>query len=300
MGITCVTPNIAKVGKSYKVTAKVIINFSDVYKGEKDHSIIHELNHLYELALKEVSDSTYKTISGWDIVEEKIDSQEITDEEDKRKYELLNEIINEKIAKEISKMMADKNIKIFDERVNADYQNKTGYDQTNYIVDEFFETFKREIKVIDNAIEKEIKGLNPNAFIILQSIDGIGPVFAGGIIAEIGDITAFHSSDALAKYAGLTWKSNQSGDFDGEDTPMIKAGNRYLRYYLGEAANSMRKHNVEYGTYYRKKYNEVPKHQHKRALALTSRKFVRLVYGLLARNQLYSGVSLDTSIKDSN
>ena len=30
------------------------------------------------------------------------------------------------------------------------------------------ETFKREIKVIDNAIEKEIKGLNPNAFIILQ------------------------------------------------------------------------------------------------------------------------------------
>ncbi len=55
---------------------------------------------------------------------------------------------------------------------------------------------------------------------------------------------------------------------------MSKAGNRYLRYYLGEAANSMRKHNVEYGAYYRKKYNEVPKHQHKRALALTSRKFV--------------------------
>lgn len=135
------------------------------------------------------------------------------------------------------------------------------------------ETFKKEIKLIDTAIEREIKGLNPNAFIILQSID------------------------ALAKYAGLMWKSNQSGDFDGEDTPMSKAGNRYLRYYLGEAANSMRKHNVEYGTYYRKKYNEVPKHQHKRALALTSRKFVRLVYGLLARNQLYSGVSLDTSIK---
>ena len=32
---------------------------------------------------------------------------------------------------------------------------------------------KREIKVIDNAIEKEIKGLNPNAFIILQSIDAV-------------------------------------------------------------------------------------------------------------------------------
>lgn len=54
----------------------------------------------------------------------------------------------------------------------------------------------------------------------------------------------------------------QAGNFDEEDTPMAKAGNRYLRYYLGEAANNMRKHNVEYGAYYRKKYNEVPKHQH--------------------------------------
>lgn len=183
MGITCVTPNIAKVGKSYKVTAKVIINFSDVYKGEKDHSIIHELNHLYELALKEVSDSTYKTIFGWDIVEEKIDSQEITDEEDKRKYELLNEIINEKIAKEISKMMADKNIKIFDERVNADYQNKTGYDQTNYIVDEFFETFKKEIKasrkngnvrIIFDAVGREnFEDLNKLFQIHLEKIGGL-------------------------------------------------------------------------------------------------------------------------------
>ena len=159
------------------------------------------------------------------------------------------------------------------------------------------ETFKKEIKAINAAIKREIKRLNPNAFIILQSIDGIGPVFAGSIVAEIGDISAFTSSDALAKYAGLFWKSNQSGGFNGEDTPMTKAGNRYLRYYLGEAANSMRKHNAEYGAYYHKKYNEVPKHQHKRALALTSRKFVRLVYGLLAKNQLYSGVSLDTSIE---
>lgn len=53
------------------------------------------------------------------------------------------------------------------------------------------ETFKKEIKLIDIAIEREIRGLNPNAFIILQSIDGIGPVFAGGIVAEIGDSLLF-------------------------------------------------------------------------------------------------------------
>ncbi|MFR7970975.1 MAG: transposase [Lacrimispora saccharolytica] len=47
--------------------------------------------------------------------------------------------------------------------------------------------------------------MNTNALIILQSIPGIGPVWASGILSEIGDITAFHSSDALAKYAYFYW-----------------------------------------------------------------------------------------------
>ncbi len=83
------------------------------------------------------------------------------------------------------------------------------------------------------------------------------------------------------------------GDFISEDNQISKAGNPYLRYYLGEAANSVRKHIPEYADYYARKYAEVTKHQHKRALALTSRKFVRLVFGLLAKNQLYTGEKLD-------
>jgi transposase len=128
--------------------------------------------------------------------------------------------------------------------------------------------------------------------IILQSIPGIGPVWASGIISEIGDAAAFHSSDALAKYAGLYWPKGDSGDFTSEDNKMSKAGNPYLRYYLGEAANNVRKHVPEYAEFYAKKYAEVTKHPHKRALALTSRKFVRLVFGLLVKNQLYPGEKL--------
>lgn len=160
---------------------------------------------------------------------------------------------------------------------------------------------KKEIKTVDKAIERTIKGMNPNAFTILTSIHGIGFVSASGILAEIGDISAFHSADALAKYAGLVWIRNQSADFDADETKMSKAGNRYLRYYLGEAANSLRLYTVEYRDFYNKKYKEVTKHQHKRALALTSRKLVRLVYGLLAKNQLYSGDKLDIQLdKDQN
>ena len=156
------------------------------------------------------------------------------------------------------------------------------------------QTYQKEIKLIDQAIEKCINGMNPNAFTILKSIPGIGPVWASGILAEIGDIFAFHSSDAVAKYAGLTWLKNDSGDFTSEDNQISKAGNAYLRYYLGEAANSVRRYIPEYKDFYAKKYAEATKHQHKRALALTSRKFVRLVFGLLVKNQLYTGEKLDT------
>ena len=147
------------------------------------------------------------------------------------------------------------------------------------------QTYHKEIKLVDQAIGKCINGMNPNAFTILKSIPGIGPVWAAGILSEIGDINAFHSSDALAKYAGLIWLKNDSGDFVSEDSRVCKAGNTYLRYYLGEAANSVRRHIPEYKEFYSKKYAEVTKHQHKRALALTSRK--------LAKNQLYTGEKLD-------
>ena len=155
------------------------------------------------------------------------------------------------------------------------------------------QTYQKEMKLVDQAIEKCINGMNPNALTILKSIPGIGPVWAAGIMAEIGDISAFHSSDALAMYSGMCWPKNDSGDFSSEDNHITKTGNIYLRYFFGEAANSVRKHIPEYKEYYAKKYAEVTKHQHKRALALTSRKLVRLVFGLLVKGKLYTGEKLD-------
>ena len=149
-------------------------------------------------------------------------------------------------------------------------------------------TYNAEIKKVNQAIEKTIKGLNTNAFLSLQSIPGIGPVMAAGIMAEIGDITVFKSQESLAKYAGLVWRENQSGQFKADETSMSKAGNSYLRYYLLEATSNIKLHCPEYREYYSKKYAEVKTHQHKRALALTARKATKLIFGLLAKNQLYS------------
>lgn len=142
---------------------------------------------------------------------------------------------------------------------------------------------EQQIKAFDKAIAEQM-ALIPNT---LTSIKGIGPVFSAGIIAEIGDINRFPNQAALAKYAGLAWKQHQSGDFEAQNTRMIPSGNRYLKYYLGEAAMSLVRCDAEYSRFYRLKYKEVNKYQHKRALALTARKFVRLVFRLLKDNCLY-------------
>lgn len=179
--------------------------------------------------------------------------------------------------------------------------DKTLYEPLNASIASSFnvlQAYTNEIKIIDNAITKAIKGLNTNEYQSLVSIPGIGPVLASGILAEIGAITAFNSQDALAKYAGLTWRQNQSGSFKSDITRMTKTGNKYLRYYLIEAANSIRRHIPEYNEFYQKKYNEVTTHNHKRALALTSRKLVRLIFGLLTKDQLYS--SKRAGIQENN
>ena len=140
-----------------------------------------------------------------------------------------------------------------------------------------------QIKEYDKAIEKQLSTI-PNT---LSSVKGIGLVYAAGIIAEVGDINRFPSQASLAKYAGLTWTQHQSSEFEAEDARLIQSGNHHLRYYFCEAANSLRKCDPEFRRFYCLKFHEVTKHQHRRALALTARKLVRLVYALLKTNRLY-------------
>ena len=142
---------------------------------------------------------------------------------------------------------------------------------------------EKQIKVLDKAIEQQFQ-IIPNT---LTSVPSIGKVYSAGIIAETGDIHRFNSQASVAKYAGLVWTQHQSGDFEAQHSKLIKSGNRYLRYYLLEAANSVRRCDSEFRRYYDLKFKEVNQFQHKRALALTARKLVRLVYRLLMDNRLY-------------
>ncbi len=140
-----------------------------------------------------------------------------------------------------------------------------------------------QLKAVDRTIAQELAGVPQT----ISTIPGLGPVWTAGLIAEIGNIHRFRDDAALAQYAGLTWTVRESGRFQADDTQLTKTGNKYLRYYLVEAANSVREHCPEYTAYYQAKYAQTPKHPHKRALVLTARKLVRLLDALLRANTIY-------------
>jgi transposase len=184
----------------------------------------------------------------------------------------------QKLAKSLSKAIRDSY------RLGKIMQDSVDVVLASYAM--MIKTIKKQIKELDKAIQQLFEILPESKSLL--SIPGIGPIYAAGIIAEIGQIERFENEAKVAKYAGLYWKRKQSGNFESERTTITKTGNHYLRYYLIEAANSVMRNEPVYREYYLKKYYEVPKHQHKRALVLTARKFVRMVDVLLRNHQLYA------------
>ena len=121
-------------------------------------------------------------------------------------------------------------------------------------------------------MKKTVKGLNPVEYQSLISVKGIGPVISSGIISEIGTIASFRSHDKLAKFAGLTWRKRQSGNYSSDETEMTKTGNPYLRYYFIEAASSVKNYIPEFEKYYWKNTTRLPLINTKDPPALTARK----------------------------
>lgn len=162
-----------------------------------------------------------------------------------------------------------------------------------------------QIQRVEGWIADQAEARHPEVS-LLATVPGVGLVLAAGITAEIGDLQRFFRTpkwdkkrkryhpktqreveDAVAKLAGLWWPRSDSGDFVAEDRHLAKTGNRYLRYYFVQAANSMRRYIPTYSRFYALKFREAIHHKHKRALVLTARKSVGLFVALLHRKEAY-------------
>lgn len=161
----------------------------------------------------------------------------------------------------------------------------------NTVIRSCFDNIK-SLQLLKKSVEKPIKNqvstIFRDEYLCLTSVRGIGDVIAAGLISEIGGIHRFDSDNALAKFAGIYWSEHQSGEFVAEDSHLKKTGDVYLRYYFVQAAEHMRLYSPEYSEYYSRKFDEARTHQHKRAVILTARKAVRLVFALLRDNKLYT------------
>ena len=147
--MTCVTPNIVQNGQGYTLLPQLLIYACN--SDFLDARIIHEFNHLYELALLNASDGKYSCICGWDIVESRynqsIANQESTidSDEEKRPYELFNEAINEMIAQDIAIIMHEQGIYLFCDKEHCKDTGGTSYQNMFFLVRDFYNEYKDAI-----------------------------------------------------------------------------------------------------------------------------------------------------------
>ena len=148
---TFISPNIRLTDNGYDTHSLFVICFDDIDSDTLDHHIVHELNHLYEVNLSSFTNKSYEVIVGWDYstgeVEEERENEvdTINVKRPKRSYELFNEIINELIAQEISEMMHNDNVTVFDVPGNSRYKRTTSYEDYLILVQSFYSEFKDKI-----------------------------------------------------------------------------------------------------------------------------------------------------------
>ena len=146
---TFISPNLIKTENGVELYPVGAIN-CDFMNGYVDHYITHELNHIYEMAILSANENSYEITSGWDVLNVTINQNKqpldtLYQRTKKRQYELFSEIIDELIAQDISQIMKKNNIYVFDTPKKAEYKNATSYEDMRFLVEGFFQEFKKEI-----------------------------------------------------------------------------------------------------------------------------------------------------------
>lgn len=158
-------------------------------------------------------------------------------------------------------------------------------------------------KAYRHLIEQELATL-PEAQLALD-FKGLGPILVAGCLSEIQDTERFvtgikfdrrlkqhrprtyrDGQASVAKMAGLWWPRHDSGHVQGLQPYLARERNPYLRYWFVQSAHTLQRYQSDYRQFYWKKYHEAHKHHHKRAIVLTARKAVRLIFALLHKGQL--------------
>ena len=142
---TCVCPNVDK--NTMELKPVLFLNL-DSYKTEYgDQILMHELNHVFELVLTGVDKNKLEYISGWDIVESRLNStNEINFEpRKKRNVELINEIVNENLSQEITSKLQERGVFIFGNKDISKVVGAASYEILNHLIRNFYDKYRNDI-----------------------------------------------------------------------------------------------------------------------------------------------------------
>lgn len=138
-----------------------------------------------------------------------------------------------------------------------------------------------QIEIIENAIDEMMDQIPQ----FITSIPGVGKVTGSAILAEIGDINRFESSEKLVAFAGIDPTVFETGQFTAKKTRMSKRGSPHLRFALWQAASMAIQYDPELKAYYQAKRAE-GKH-HGTALGAVCNKLISRIFIVLKEQRPY-------------
>jgi transposase len=122
---------------------------------------------------------------------------------------------------------------------------------------------------------------------LLMTAPGIGWVLGYTIAAELGDIGRFPSPKKLCGYTGLCPKVYQSGGTDHRGS-LSKAGPKYLRWALIEAATHAARHPV-YKDHYQRTATRLGRQRGKKVARVeVARKLTEAIWHMLTQNEAFA------------
>lgn len=184
----------------------------------------------------------------------------------------LTDILSKFMARSSSEEKARKLSALFENTVIPEYMKEICILEIHMLIQQY-EVLKQQRKRIEDRIENCIEKINP----WMITVPGIGPLTAGVILGELGDICRFSSTDQLTAYSGLDPSVMESGR-SRRTGHISKRGSPILRETLYNAAFAAIRVNPVCKQFYQR-LKAKGKH-HKVCLVAVAKKLLHIAYSV--------------------